>query len=210
MRKLLIFAFAATSVAASAQVWVEQGDAGQLVGTAQSTNGVGSLSTITGSLPTAGDVDLFSIRVFDWTQFFAQTSTVGFDPQLWLFTSTGMGIAANDDNPGGGLQSIFPVGNGLYAGRTSPEIVLIGISGFNVDPVSAGGFIFPGGFSVVHGPTGPGGASPLSGWSGTGDEGTYSIALRGAEFAAVPEPGTMAVLGIGAVALLRRRRAAKK
>jgi hypothetical protein len=45
----------------------------------------------------------------------------------------------------------------------------IGISNFDHDPVSAGGLIFPSEpFSQMVGPSGPGGASPITGWTGEG------------------------------------------
>ena len=55
-------------------------------------------------------------------------------------------------------------------------------------------------------PDGPGAGHAIRGWSGHPEEPLreYSIFLRGATFCEVPAPGTLALLGLGAVA--RRRR----
>ena len=58
-------------------------------------------------------------------------------------------------------------------------------------------------------PDGSGAGSPIIGWdaSGTGSDGrTYTIALTGATYFAVPEPGTFLVLGVGVSALAAGRR----
>jgi hypothetical protein len=207
MKKLLVsLAGLALAATAQAQTWFEVGDADEL--SPQITMGSGPLTLIVGSTSVAsGDttgVDLYAIYVRDWTIFSA--SLVGgaaFDTQLFLFTSTGMGIACNDDAVG--LQSELPAGHALYAGRTSPEKVWIAVSGYNRDPVSVGGLIFPNTFSGVHGPTGPGGGSPLSGWTGTPSRGDYRLALTGAEFW-IPAPGATALLGLAGLVAGRRRR----
>jgi hypothetical protein len=49
--------------AASAQVWTEDGDAGDLLGSAQVTLGVGGLATIDGVLSEHDDVDLYCIQL---------------------------------------------------------------------------------------------------------------------------------------------------
>ena len=50
---------------AQAGVWNEVGDAGNTPGTAQTTLGAGSLTTIFGTLSPAGDTDVFKIYVND-------------------------------------------------------------------------------------------------------------------------------------------------
>ena len=205
MKNLLVIAMAASAISANAFVWNESGDAGETLATAQLTAGNGPLTAISGSFLTE-DADLFCIRVMDWRAFSA--TTVGGsnqDTQLFLFTRAGMGIAANDDSTG--VQSTLNAGNSLYAGRTNGEIVILGVSLYDRDPVSAGGEIFPDTpFSGVNGPTGPGGGSALMGFDNNGDTATgqYRVALTGTA-ACVPEPATFAALGLGAAFLLRRR-----
>jgi hypothetical protein len=208
MKHIFVFAVAAIAAGASAQLWNEQGDAGDLPGTAQLTMGIGPLNFISGNLG-ANDADMFGITVTDWSIFSATTTGgVSIDTQLFLFTSGGMGIAFNDDSVG--TSSTLPAGNALYSGRTNGEQVFLALSQFDKDPFSVGGAIFldtP--FTTVHGPDGPGGGSPITGWdSFGGNGGVYRITLTGAEFFStnpVPEPFTMG-LGIAGVAVFARRR----
>ena len=58
----------------------------------------------------------------------------------------------------------------------------------------------------ISGPDGPGGALPITGWSGQGETGFYTIRLVGAEF--VPGPGALAVFGAAGLMGRRRRRRA--
>jgi hypothetical protein len=195
---------------ASAATWSEVGDAGNLPATAQTPSGPGTLTSISGSISPNSDVDMFRIFINGGVPFFATTvGTAGtlVDTQLFLFNSSGIGVVMNDDADNTTFRSTIPdtsLSSGLY---------YLAISGWDIDPQSIGGDIFfedtdpnethdPG----VYGPTGPGGAFPVSGWPGEPDfEGsTYTIALRGAS--AVPEPTSMALLATGALPFLRRLR----
>ena len=126
-----------------------------------------------------------------------------FDTQLSLFDALGFGLI-HDDKNGIGLQSLIT--DVLAAGN-----YLIAMSAYNYDPQSAGGAIFPTGFPGPYLPTGPGGGLPLSGWGG-GDifarGGEYDISFSSVvNSPSVPEPGTLALLGIGLVGMgLARRR----
>ena len=88
-----------------------------------------------------------------------------------------------------------------------PGNYILGISQFGNDPQSAGGEIFNQiTFSEVSGPDGPGGGSPLISWEPSGANGgsPYNILLTGSK--GIPEPATLGLLGLGALAMIRRRR----
>jgi len=121
------------------------------------------------------------------------------DPQLFLFDAAGLGVVATDDGNGApGLQS-------RIAGNFAAGTYYLAISAFNNNALSAGGTIFNDAFPGQFGPTGLGGAQPLSGWSGGGTGGLYEINLEGA-VGSVPEPGTLLLLGSGISAIVVRRR----
>lgn len=178
------------------------------------------LDSISGVL--AGDADLFKIFLTGGQQFSATTinaetlleipinNTIGSpsdllaDPQLFLFDAVGNGVLANDDSFGSS-QSTLP---SLSLSPTESGIYFLAISGFDTDPISNEGEIFPDESNGVFGPAGPGGNSPLIGFSGPStSSGRYTIALTGAQTlerpASVPEPSsalgliTLAALGLG-------------
>jgi hypothetical protein len=155
------------------------------------------LTQILGTLGQS-EADLFALYLTGGA-FSAQTSA-NFDTQLFLFDASGFGVLGNDDGSPG-LQA--RVASAALAAGT----YYLAVSGYNFDPISAGGLIFPSSpFGPIYGPTGPGGGSPLSGWNGAGFAGgAYTINLEGAG-SAVPEPGTLLLLGGGISALVVRRR----
>lgn len=202
-KTLMILAGLSVCSASFSQVWVETGDAGELPGTAQVTMGAGALVSITGD-NSLGDADMFAIMITDEASFSATTVGVtGFDTQLFLFNSAGMGVTFNDDSAASfqsTLTSTFVTSNGLY---------YIAISGFDYDAASGGLEIWldtP--FGVERAPDGPGAGGAVDGWLDSGAGGVYEIILTGAEYAAVPEPGTFIAIGIGlaGLALARRRK----
>ncbi len=181
VRVLAAWASVAFAPAALAQVWDETanggGDAGDLLATAQVCAGSGTLAAITGN-NAAADVDMFKIQICDSANFTASTvGAVTWDTQLFLFDSEGMGVTHDDDNPGGGLQSII---TGVFV--PGPGVYYLAISKYNRDPVDAAGALIwantP--FGVERQPDGPGAANPVAGWSGAPTaSNAYTINLTG-------------------------------
>lgn len=203
-RTTVPLALLAISAAAHAQVWNEAGDASALP-PGQATVGPGPLAQINGVLA-AGDVDLYCISITNPGAFSATTTGgAGFDTQLWLFDAAGMGVAHNDDNPAGGLQSRL---TGLFV--PGPGVYLLGISAYDRDPLNGAGLPMwldtP--FNTERAPDGPGGPGPLAAWDAGAAPGSgpYSIFLTGAAFCMVPSPGALSLLGVGGVLIARRRR----
>jgi hypothetical protein len=216
---LLTALISALALASSvgATPWAEVGDAGELPATAQAPTGVGALTSITGTVPSfsSTDADMYRLHI-SVPEIFAATTvgTIGtlVDTQLFLFDVAGFGIYGRDNDPGT-ARTTLPAGSAL-----GPQVAgdyFLAISGFNRDPLSSGGLIFPSSPSdTLFGPSGPGGLLPISGYTGLegfSGRGSYTINLTGAEFvsgeAAVPEPGTLLLLGAGlfALAVLRQR-----
>jgi len=190
---------------ALADTWTEQGDAGELIPTAQVPTGTNPLTLISGSLLPQNDVDLYLIRINDPRQFAADTGGSDVtDTQLFLFSGNGNGVTFNDDDP------LFLIGLHSRISGTfipGPGDYYLGISAYDRDAVNGPGLEIwldeP--FTVERPPDGPGAPGPLAGWDGFGgDAGNYVINISGGKF--VPEPAAMAVLALGGLAVLRRRR----
>jgi hypothetical protein len=191
MRALvLVSCLLMTAGVASAQVWYESVDAGQLPATAQTPAGAGPLTSIVGNLGSA-DADMYLIDIIDPINFVAGTCNTGttMDTQMWLFDTQGLGITHRDDGPCTGLQSditgrVCPFPPGCY---------LVAVSGYNYDPSGPGGLIWLSSpFNTERCPGGPGAPGPVTSWGATGASGAYTIALVGVNYCATTavEPST--------------------
>ncbi len=85
---------------AQAATFTEIGDAGETLSAAQViSTGQQPLESICGAL--SGDADLFQTLVTGgWTFLATTVGGAGFDTQLFLFDSAGMGVYWNDDSFG--------------------------------------------------------------------------------------------------------------
>lgn len=195
--KFLRAALAAVSVLVTSAAFAlpvsESGDAGSLIGSAQLIGGnVTSISGVTGG---SDREDLYR---FNWGGGLFQASTNGsfgssrsFDTMLFLFGGNGLFITANDDSAGG-------LGSFISASLSAGEY-LLGISGYSNDALNASGQEFRGGATGT-----------LVSWQGGGQVGSYTIGINAPTAAsAVPEPATLALVGLGILGLAAKRRRQK-
>lgn len=218
MARILCLAGLASLTTAALAQHVEVDDAGNFPGTAQSV--AAGTSVIIGGIASLDDEDLFRVLITDFSAFSATVSGEGSAPladsQIFLFDLTGAGLAHNDDISTSDRMSALPIGHALYAGLTPGEY-LIGISAWNNDPYYAVSpdlekiFSDPNydgnGNGEVVGPRAGAAGAPIIFWDGLlGGQGTggYRIELTGVD--PVPEPATLAALGLGAAALIRKRK----
>lgn len=204
---------------ALAVTYTEPGDAGQTPAMVQSTglsNGV-SLTAISGNLSSMNDADLYQFQITSATAF--SVSTVGgstLDTALFLFTSTGVAIAANDDGNGTTVQSTLASGNSLYA-NLAPGTYFLGISLSGNEPVNTANQLlfdgYPGGdTTATRGAAAGVNPTTLSDFNGLSSDvetaTAYTINLTGSA-TAVPEPSAWAAMLVGgaaaAFAFMRRR-----
>jgi hypothetical protein len=177
-----------------AGTWVENGDAGDLPASAQSTFGSGALTVITGSLFSDADVDMFCVTITDEPNFTAAYTpcSSNADPDMWLFASNGLGVTHADFCQGGivGLTSQFV---------TSPGIYYVAISGTDGDALRSGVTIWLSTNAILaeRAPDGPGAPGPVTSWGGNrvASRRDYTIQLTGAQFCDFPVPLTPSTWG---------------
>ncbi len=199
--------------------WTEVGDAGQLLGTAQEPTGDGRLRNIYGTISTTNDVDLYKLYISNPTTFSAAVnSTSGdLDSALVLFNEGGYALYGNDDAMLGTRDAGLPAGN--VHGPQAPGWYHLAVIPLGTPPVSGIGFtpdhyMFPNvsaPYTQILTATGPGGASPLTGWAPVDNlaiNEEYRLRLSGVEVSPVPEPETYAMLlaGLGLIGTMVRRR----
>ena len=222
MKRIIGSLFAvAASVAlvssASAITWIEVGDAGQSIATAQTPTPAGQpLNNIFGSFLSTSDVDIYTIFISN-PALFSATTVLGtstlIDTQLFLFNSSGLPVSMNDDAPGGStIQSTLPLAN--TPGPLTAGIYYLAISLSDNEPVNfANQLLFAlGATTSVRGPN-PIATGPLFNWDSSGVApgstiGAYQINLTGAS--TVPEPSTIALCAIGTLGILRIARRRRK
>ena len=204
----------ACPTASAAYIWTENA-AGELISSAEVVTGAAlhALDGIRGTLATSlllgaagprNEVDVYKIFIDNALGFSARTvSSNPDDTALFLFSGSGNGVFMNDDNGVDLLSALPGVGGiGFY-------YLAVAIGGFAALDAAANSVFLPGGFTDVLGVALASGA--LAAWS----EGfptlaepplAYDIVLTGARVAQIPEPTSLALLGLAGFAAWRARR----
>ena len=219
---LLLAVLGCTSIASAGPDWLEQGDAGSMISSAQlpsRPNGAAQLTSISGNLASAfaepDYEDLYRIRITDPVNFSIRPAFADFNVVMYLFNITvnneGYGLlGADDESPTSNLPKLVGSSNdGTQVIVVYPGDYVLAVTGFGRVPVSRTGPIFdfesP---TEISGPDGRGGINPLAGWTGVGETGHYSFTMVATDFPTTPTPGAGLALvgGMGAMGLRRRRR----
>jgi len=174
------------AAALGAGVWLEGGDAGELVSTAQNTSGTGQLTTIEGSFQNDSDTDMYCIQVTDTAGFAAYITCTAFaDHDLWLFDPTGFGVAHSDGCTAGVVKL-----TGQFV--PSPGTYYLAVSISDAEATSSSGTIWdPPASGLERAPDGPGAPNALTSWlpaPSPPPDYSYTITLTGTGFceSAVP------------------------
>jgi hypothetical protein len=213
-------ALSLASVALAGPDWIEVGDAGSTVTTAQvplNISGVTFLRSISGGLASGVGVpdyeDLYVIRVTDAVNFSITTGTADFNPILYLFNITvnseGLGLLANDDQSAANdlPRMVAQSTDGTGVQVSQPGDYVLAVTGFGRAPVSRTGNMFNfASLTEISGPDGVGGLNPLSGWTGEGEVGDYRLDFEFIDYPVFPAPGTGAAIVFGGLLMARRRR----
>ena len=168
---------------AEAQVWNEQGDAGDLPGTAQTTIGNGGLTTINGQLANPSDVDMYCLNLdFVGASVVCLQCVVIQGPDVWFFDAAGNGIAATTTCQSGCKQMILTVPTGTYYVAVSYDGML---------PQSPNGPIWNFSNQPQRAPDGPGAPGPVVAWAGSPSVqplNPYQLQLQNFSYCASPVP----------------------
>ena len=182
--------------------------------------------------PTTGnisfDADVYCIKITDPANFSAITSSTN-DAVLALFDSQGRGIAFNDNRTDQATGNTARLTN-LLTSALQPGTYFLGVGLNSVGALArytrplnaAGGLMFSGPANniapVANDPTRRVEVGPLnpndvlSGWeeqvpgAALPFSYSYTLTLTGVDYHTIPAPGASALLGLGALALRRRRR----
>jgi len=181
-------------------------DAGEVLATAQDTTGAGaSLDSIAGALINLGtdlgpvdDIDMYKILITDPDAFsvmVAATLSFDNDATLFLFDAAGAVVIADDDS-GDGLLPQFNAGDLTNPVNNPAGEYYLAFNLFETNPDNV---------AVVP-------PNLDNGWFRDPipfQDGPYTLSLTGVETApaAVPEPGTLALFGLGLAGMgLARKR----
>lgn len=209
------------SIALAGPDWIEDGDAGSTLDTAQDITPIGEINSIAGTLGGQDQEDVYKLVIFDGDDISAPVQfglnrgegEPGFNPSLWLFDSEGFGVLGNDDDPilGGpdarlitpstdGVTLLLPPGTYFLAVTESGNVPLsFRTAGELGEGVYEEIFFFES-VTEVSGPDGIGADNPLAAWDGgEGTEGGYGVVIT-------PAPGSVALLACAGLGLTRRRR----
>lgn len=204
---LSLAALALISTPVFAVPWIEVGDAGETLATAQTTSS--PATSISGSLyanpngPGQLDyVDIYRIYVGAPTYLTISTGTGAAadainDPVLYLFGQDGRGVVMNDDDGVNGSQSSIAPLNATYL----PGFYYVAIAFAGLEPLNLAGlslFDAFGSFGVIS-------SDPLASWTGSplttnfDIPGAYTLSLNN-----VPVPSGLlllvpGLLGLGAI-----------
>ncbi len=208
------------STALAGPDWLELGDAGSLIPTAQvpvRPVGAPALTSIAGTLSegfTQPDYeDVYLIRVLTPTLFTVRPAFADFDIVMYIFNITvngeGYGLLANNDESNTSTLSKITSQStdGTNVILAFPGDYALAVAGAGRVPVSRTGAIFNlASNTEISGADGPGGLNPLTGWTGVGQTGRYGFTLEATDFPAVPAPSAAIALLAGVGALTNRRR----
>ena len=174
---------APTSV--DAQIWTETGDAGDLVGTAQATGGVGALQQIFGSFAGPDDADMYCVRIDDPLAFQAGIQCLAMvDPDIWLFDGSALGRTHHDTCSGG--QTAI---TGAFVPVAGTYYLAVAYGGRQAQSPAGAIWLTQVFATTERAPDGPGAPGPLVAWAGFAAPTSlvnYQINLQGASFCDVP------------------------
>jgi hypothetical protein len=195
---LIGVALAMAGSLASAISFQETGDAGDLPSTSQAILGSGALTSFSGMINSATDVDMYRIQVNATMPVLLQVASLTtIDAQLFIFDNSGFAVLANDDLPTSLDASI--------TANLAPGLYYVAVSAWDRDPVDANGAkLFTDAAGELQMPIA--GVGAVAGWVGLGGIGSYTI--NATNVAAIPEPQTYGLMlaGLAVVGCAARRR----